>query len=116
VATGSRAHPDHAPHDLGIGDAETAQEWLRRKVSPTEPGPARARQYVELMAIGLWHPRDDEPVELKVSDNRDYRCHRGKLRVSRLVLAPPFSLRRDRKVQTAQPTLTTSSASSVVTV
>jgi hypothetical protein len=21
------------------------------------------------MAIGLWHPRDDEPIELKVSDH-----------------------------------------------
>lgn len=48
---------------------EIAREWLRRKVSPAEPALARARQYAELMETGLWQPRDDEPIELKVSDN-----------------------------------------------
>jgi hypothetical protein len=48
-------------------DPETAQQWLRRKVSPAEPDPARARQYAELMATGSWHPRDDEPVGQRAS-------------------------------------------------
>jgi hypothetical protein len=48
---------------------ETAREWLRCKVSPAEPDPARARQYAELMAAGFGNPRDNEPIELKVSDN-----------------------------------------------
>jgi hypothetical protein len=48
---------------------ETAQEWLRRKMSPAEPAPSRVRHFAEIMAAGLWQPRDDEPIDLKVSDN-----------------------------------------------
>lgn len=41
---------------LVLVDPETAQQRSRRKVSPAEPDPRRARQYAELMAIGLWRP------------------------------------------------------------
>jgi hypothetical protein len=45
---------------------EVARAWLRRKISPAEPDPVRARQYAELMVAGLWKPRDDEPIEPRV--------------------------------------------------
>jgi hypothetical protein len=69
MAPSDRAHPDRAPYDLVVVDPATAAEWLRCKVSPADPDPARARQYADLMAAGLWHPPNDEPVELKVSDD-----------------------------------------------
>lgn len=49
-------------------DPETAEEWLRCRVSPAEPAFARVRHFAKIMATGLWHPREDEPIELKVSD------------------------------------------------
>jgi hypothetical protein len=49
-------------------DPEAAREWLKCRVSPAEPDPVRASQYAKIMAVGLWQPRDDEPIELKVSD------------------------------------------------
>jgi hypothetical protein len=52
-----------------------------------EPDPARARQYAKLMAAGLWHPRNDEPIELKVSDNGDAMVADGQHRLAAVVIA-----------------------------
>jgi hypothetical protein len=68
-------------------EPERAQQWLLRKVSPTEPDPVRARQYSDLMATGLWHPRDDQPIELKVSDNGYAMVADGQHRLAAVVIA-----------------------------
>jgi hypothetical protein len=51
-------------------DPETARNWLGCRASPAEPDPARARQYAEIVRQGAWQPRNDEPIELRVDDER----------------------------------------------
>jgi hypothetical protein len=66
---------------------ETAREWLKCRVSPAEPDPVRASQYAKIMAAGLWQPRDDEPIELKVSDNGLAMVADGQHRLAAVMIA-----------------------------
>jgi hypothetical protein len=48
---------------------ETARAWLKRKIAPAEPDHRKALSFAEMMRAGMWHPRPEEPITLKVSDN-----------------------------------------------
>jgi hypothetical protein len=60
---------------------------LRRKVSPAEPDPDRVRRFAKIMAGGLWHPSDDELIELKVSNNGRAMVADGQHRLAAVVVA-----------------------------
>jgi hypothetical protein len=51
-------------------DPETARNWLSCRASPAEPDPTRARRYAEIIRHGAWQPRKDEPIALRVDDER----------------------------------------------
>jgi hypothetical protein len=69
-------------------DPEAAREWLKCRVSPAEPDPVRASQHAKIMAAGLWHPRYDEPIDLRVgSDNGDAMVTDGQHRLAAVVIA-----------------------------
>jgi hypothetical protein len=47
---------------------DVARGWLQCRVSPGWPDRGRAGKFADLMRQGKWHPREVEPIELKVSD------------------------------------------------
>jgi hypothetical protein len=73
---------------------ETARAWLECRVSPVYPDRLTASRYAETMRAGLWRPRDEEPIELKVSDAGDACVVEGQHRLLGVVLAGlPVDLR-----------------------
>ncbi len=46
-----------------------------------------AMRYAEAMRAGLWRPRTEEPIELRVSDNIDATVTDGRRRLAAVVLA-----------------------------